>query len=69
MGTKTKFVSVRIVVDAEDETLCGLGMCPHYRKDDVAGRTARNCRLFFRGLNPLGPTAKRCDECLGAKEL
>ena len=78
--TKHKYISYRIVVDAEDERLSGLESCPSFSALNVGhpmpakdGKPpyqprACSCGAFRVQLN-WPPPVKRCDECLRAKEL
>lgn len=76
MSTKTKYVSIRIVVDGDDERLCGQNACPMFRlRTDVS---PYECHLFDdTELKPVeSPVVigrrypmRRCDGCLTAKEL
>ncbi len=65
MSTKYIYISYRIVVDAEDQKLCGREECPSYRRGPPGARPT--CGAFRSQLN--GDPAKRCDECLASKEL
>lgn len=79
-GTKTKYVSLKIVVNADDEKLCGVEACPRFAALDLNGahvkgldgrwygRRACSCGAFRLQLN-WPPPVRRCDGCLEAKEL
>ena len=64
-----KWISVKIVVDGKDGSLCDSG-CPHF--DQRAGPlVVERCGIYHRALSrrPGVVGRRRCDECLGAKEL
>lgn len=70
MSTMTKYVSLRIVVDATDERLCGREACPRFVALDLdtLGRRVCSCGAFRSQLNG-PPPIRRCDGCLEAKTL
>jgi hypothetical protein len=70
MGTKTKYLSLKIVVDGENEALCGQQACPRFAALDLnaTGKRVCSCGAFQAQLN-WPPPVKRCDGCLGAKEI
>ena len=74
MRPLTKYIRHRIVVDADNERLCGQRACPSYRAPD--GMFCGWCGAFDTALeNYVGgrvdgyQPVERCDECLRAKEL